>query len=111
MQTNNKISLSLANKAPLATLGCSIVFCILALMSTFNVTNVALAIGVGILSATLLLAYWHGKGGSFFILGLAAPMLSILFSTLPDFWSLGWVINGFFCGFAILLWAFKIKNR
>ncbi|TQF69995.1 hypothetical protein [Pseudoalteromonas luteoviolacea] len=111
MQEHNKISLSLASKAPVTIIGCCIGFIILALVSPFNASNVVLAIGVGVLSASLLLAYWHGRGGSFFILGLAAPMLSILFSELPDFWSLGWVINGFFCGFAVLLWLFKVKNR
>ncbi|MBQ4810373.1 hypothetical protein A7985_07995 [Pseudoalteromonas luteoviolacea] len=111
MQENKTISLSLARKAPVAIAICCTGFVILALVSAFHITNVLLALSVGALSAALLLAYWHGKGGYYFILGLAAPMLSILFSDLPDFWALGWVINGFFCGFAILLWLFKIKNR
>ncbi|KZN46694.1 hypothetical protein [Pseudoalteromonas luteoviolacea] len=111
MKKNNAISLSLASKAPIAIVICCFGFVLLALSSAFHLTNLLLALSVGALSAVLLLAYWHGKGGHFFILGLAAPMLSILFSELPDFWALGWVINGFFCGFAILLWLFKVKNR
>ncbi|KZN48829.1 hypothetical protein [Pseudoalteromonas luteoviolacea] len=110
MQNNKQIGMSLASKAPMAVLICAIIFLLLFLGSAINLANLLLALSVGVLSAVLLLAYWHGRGGSYFILGLAAPMLSILFSELPDFWALAWVINGFFCGFAILLWLFKLKN-
>ncbi|AOT07551.1 hypothetical protein [Pseudoalteromonas luteoviolacea] len=110
MQRNKQIGGSLAPKAPSAFLICALIFLLLSISSPLNVANLILALSIGALSAVLLLAYWHGKGGIYFILGLAAPMLSILFSDLPDFWALGWVINGFFCGFAILLWLFQLKN-
>ncbi|KZN65186.1 hypothetical protein N473_01040 [Pseudoalteromonas luteoviolacea CPMOR-1] len=110
MQSNKQIGSSLARKAPMALFLCALIFILLTISSSINWANLILALSVGVLSAVLLLAYWHGKGGVYFILGLAAPMLSILFSVLPDFWALGWVINGFFCGFAILLWLFQLKN-
>ncbi|MDK1285705.1 hypothetical protein [Pseudoalteromonas umbrosa] len=110
MQNNTQIGMSLANKSPIAIMICAVIFLLLFLCSAINFANLFVALSVGTLSAVLLLAYWHGRGGIYFILGLAAPMLSILFSELPDFWALGWVINGFFCGFAILLWLFKLKN-
>ncbi|MBQ4837085.1 MULTISPECIES: hypothetical protein [Pseudoalteromonas] len=110
MQNNKQIGQSLANKAPIVVITCVAIFILLSLCSPLNWLNLLLSLGVGSLSAGLLLAYWHGKGGSYFILGLLAPMLSIVLSELPDFWSLGWVISGFFCGFAMFLWLFKLLS-
>ncbi|AZZ98890.1 hypothetical protein [Pseudoalteromonas sp. R3] len=108
MQETKKIGESLANKAIWAVFGCVALFAILAVNGGLNIANVVLGLSVGGLSAALLLAYWHGKGGSFFIFGLGAPMLAIIFSDLPDFLSLAWVINSFFGGFALLLLLYKL---
>ncbi|MCG7537407.1 hypothetical protein [Pseudoalteromonas sp. OOF1S-7] len=108
MQETRKIGESLANKAIWAVLSCCALFAILAVNGGLNIGNVALSAGAGGLSAVLLLAYWHGKGGSFFIFGLGAPLLAIMFSELPDFLSLAWVINSFFSGFALILLLYKL---
>ncbi|RZM80356.1 hypothetical protein [Pseudoalteromonas rubra] len=108
MQETHKIGESLANKAIWAVLGCGALFFILAMNGGLNIGNLVLSLSVGGLSAALLLAYWHGKGGSFFIFGLGAPMLAVIFSDLPNFLSLAWVINSFFAGFALLLLLYKL---
>ncbi|ALU44880.1 hypothetical protein [Pseudoalteromonas rubra] len=108
MQETQKIGESLANKAIWAVLGCGALFVVLVMNGGLNIGNVVLSLSIGALSAALLLAYWHGKGGSFFIFGLGAPMLAIIFSDLPNFLSLAWVINSFFCGFSVLLLLYKL---
>ncbi|WP_462171290.1 hypothetical protein [Pseudoalteromonas xiamenensis] len=60
-------------------------------------------VGFGGLSALMLLGYWHGKGGVWFILSLLMPLVHIVFAQIPSVVALVFAVVGFFFGFALLL--------
>ncbi|WP_233997954.1 hypothetical protein [Pseudoalteromonas sp. T1lg10] len=97
-------------KAPLATLVTLILLAVVVGVygPMWSVLVIALIAGVG--CGVLLLAYWLGKGGIYFILGLLVPLLAVIFAELPNFISLFQLILTFFCGFWSSLWALKLVN-
>ncbi|ATC95362.1 hypothetical protein [Pseudoalteromonas tunicata] len=60
----------------------------------------------GLICALLLLGYWRGKGGLFFILALVCPLILIVMAHLPTFFALLQLISGYFLGLSALLSAF-----
>ncbi|WP_105200516.1 hypothetical protein [Pseudoalteromonas sp. T1lg76] len=104
------VGLSLVQKAPLATLVTLILLAVVVGVygPMWSVLVIALIAGVG--CGVLLLAYWLGKGGIYFILGLLVPLLAVIFAELPNFISLFQLILTFFCGFWSSLWALKLVN-
>ena len=108
MINNVKIGASLAKQSPWGVLLTGVIFLGLALTDTLNVSNIAYAVVFGHLTSATLLAYWHGKGGTFFIAAVLMPLLLIVMTELPNFMSLAWVINGFFFGLAFSLLVYHI---
>ncbi|KJZ03409.1 hypothetical protein [Pseudoalteromonas piscicida] len=111
MTESKKIGQQLAQKAPYAVVFTAVVFIVLFMSSEVVWLNQIFASASGIISIVFLLLYWHGKGGMYFILGLLAPMLAVIFSELPDFLALAWVINGFFNGAALALMAYLYLGK
>ena len=108
MINNVKIGASLAKQSPWGVLLTGVIFLGLALTDTLNVSNIVYAVVFGHLTSATLLAYWHGKGGTFFIAAVLMPLLLIVMTELPNFMSLAWVINGFFFGLAFSLLVYHI---
>ncbi|PCK32572.1 hypothetical protein [Pseudoalteromonas piscicida] len=106
MTENKQIGQRLAAKSPFAVVFTVIVFAALFVFSEVVWLNQVFASSAGVISVVFLLLYWHGKGGLYFILGLLSPMFAVVFSQLPDFLALAWVINGFFNGAALALMAY-----
>ncbi|CAH9052478.1 hypothetical protein PSECIP111951_00628 [Pseudoalteromonas holothuriae] len=106
----HNIGRSLASKSPLALLFNVFLFVLLAVFDgTFILSNMLYAIVFGLGCAALLLGYWHEKGGYLFILALLMPLLLVIMSELTSFVALAWVINGYFCGFALALLIYKLS--
>jgi hypothetical protein len=108
MINNAKVGASLAKQSPWGVLFTGIIFGVLALMDTLNISNILYAMLSGHLTGAALLAYWHGKGGMYFIAALLMPLVLIMVAELPYFMSLAWVINGFFFGLAFSLFIYHI---
>ena len=60
----------------------------------------------GLICGLLLLGYWRGKGGLFFILALVCPLVLIVMAHLANFYALLQLISGYFLGLSVLLSAF-----
>ncbi|RJE75567.1 hypothetical protein BGP78_02265 [Pseudoalteromonas sp. MSK9-3] len=108
MINNVKIGASLAKQSPWGVLLTGVIFLGLALTDTLNVSNIVYAVVFGHLTSATLLAYWHGKGGIFFIAAVLMPLFLIVMTELPNFMSLAWVINGYFFGLAFSLLVYHI---
>lgn len=105
-----QIGQSLAQKSPIGMVFTLLLFIPLAMVSELIVGNLISAIVLGIVTVILLLSYWHGKGGSFFIFALLMPLVLVVIAKLPSFVALAWLINAFFFGasaslFGYLLWS------
>ncbi|MBD1583666.1 hypothetical protein [Pseudoalteromonas sp. S16_S37] len=109
MVNNKDIGRSLADKAVWALLFNILLFSVFGIFDGMPIlSNIAYALLFGFASAATLLAYWHEKGGSFFILALLMPLLLIIVSELTSFIALAWLINGYFFGFALALVIYKL---
>ncbi|CCQ09634.1 hypothetical protein PALB_4790 [Pseudoalteromonas luteoviolacea B = ATCC 29581] len=98
-------------KAPKACVLLALLFFGLIVIS-FNDWPVGLqGIGFGGLGAMLMLAYWHGKGGVFFIFSILMPLALMIVASIPSVAALGFSVVGFFLGFAVLLSAFGLMEK
>ena len=107
MSQQPHVGLSLVNKAPIGML---ITFLIAALANVFltlNIVTLGHAVLGGMVCAAILLAYWLGKGGVFFILGVSMPLLLVLFTPLATIAALLNLLSGFFFGFCAMLLIYK----
>ena len=108
VQQTPQVGLSLVNKAPAALAVTFTLLVVALLLSTLHVNVLAYAGFSGVLCGALLLAYWLGKGGMFFVLGILAPLVSVIAIDIPSFTSLFQLILAFFSGFWLLLCVFKL---
>lgn len=107
MSQQPHVGLSLVNKAPIGML---ITFLIAVLANVFlslNIVTLGYAVLGGVICAAILLAYWLGKGGVFFILGVSMPLLLVLFTPLATLGALLNLLSGFFFGFCAMLLIYK----
>ncbi|WP_105190785.1 MULTISPECIES: hypothetical protein [unclassified Pseudoalteromonas] len=102
------VGLSLVQKAPWAVLVILVLLAVVVGVYGPLWPVLAIALIAGLCCGALLLAYWLGKGGTYFIVGLLVPLLAVMFAELPSFTSLYQLILAFFCGFWLSLWAFKL---
>jgi hypothetical protein len=103
---NKQIGESLAKKSPIAILFTLLLFVPLALNESPIIGNIVSALVLGAMTVVLLLGYWHGKGGSFFIVALLMPLVLVVIAELPNFIALAWLINAFFFGAASSLFVY-----
>lgn len=106
--SNLQIGQSMAKQAPIALLINVLIFAALFTTEVAPITTVVTALVFGVLTSLLLLGYWHGKGGSFFIIALLMPLVLVVVSELTSFLALAWLINGFFSGAALLLLVYGL---
>jgi hypothetical protein len=81
---------------------------VLSLLFSFSLTTVIYGALFGVFSALLLMAYWLGKGGKFFILALFCPLMAIIFSPLNSFLDVANLICAYFVGLCLVLTAYKM---
>lgn len=103
---NKQIGESLAKKSPIAIIFTLLLFVPLAINGMPIVGNLISALILGVMTVILLLGYWHGKGGSFFIVALLMPLVLVVIAELPSFVALAWLINAFFFGAATSLFVY-----
>ena len=99
MNKQPHVGLSLVNKAPLGMLITAIIAILANTLLALNLITLGYAIFGGVVCAALLLAYWLGKGGVFFVLGVSAPLLLVLLTPLVSVAALLNLVSGFFFGF------------
>jgi hypothetical protein len=108
---NKQIGESLAKKSPIAIIFTLLAFIPLAMNSSPIVGNLVSALILGAMTVVLLLGYWHGKGGSFFIVALLMPLVLVVIADLPNFIALAWLINCFFLGTASCLFIYLFLSK
>ncbi len=110
MQSSADVGLSLISKAhwgvllSCALLGVSLIFIV-------NLSIILMNFGFGGLTGLLLLAYWRGKGGLFFILALISPLIAVLFTPLSQLVEIAPLVASFFLGLSIVLSAFNLMKK
>ncbi len=102
------VGLSLVAKAPIAFTMLTLLIVAVATLSTPLWHILGYSVLAGLVCGGLLLAYWSGKGGLYFILGLLVPLANVVAVDLSSFTSLYQLILAFFCGFWLSLCVFKL---
>lgn len=110
MSKEPHVGLSLVNKAPQGMLITAVIAVLANYFLTLDIVTLGCAIAGGIVCASILLAYWLGKGGFFFILGVSVPLLLVLFTPLASIAALLNLLSGFFFGFCIALVMYKFLS-
>ncbi|KPZ53943.1 MULTISPECIES: hypothetical protein [Pseudoalteromonas] len=108
MSQQPHVGLSLVNKAPIGMVITALVAVIANVLLELNIITLGYAVTGGIVSAVLLLAYWLGKGGLFFILGVSIPLVLVLLTPLASIAALLNLVSGFFFGFCAALLIYKL---
>lgn len=108
MSEQPHVGLSLVNKAPMGMLITALIAVIANVLLELNIITLGYAVAGGVISAALLLAYWLGKGGLFFILGVSLPLVLVLFTPLASITALLNLVSGFFFGFCAALFVYKL---
>ena len=104
------IGLSLVNKAPSGIVITVLMALVASLLFELHLTTLVYACVGGLLCGIILIAYWLGKGGIFFILGISAPLLLVVIVPLTTKAALLYLISGFFFGFCLALLGYKLKK-
>ena len=107
MSKQPHVGLSLVNKAPLGILLTALIAIVANVLLDLNIVTLAYAILGGAISAVILMAYWLGKGGIFFILGVSLPLVLVLFTPLDTATALINLVSGYFLGFCVALTIYK----
>lgn len=107
MNKQPHVGLSLINKAPIGLVLTAIIALLANILLPLNLATFAYAVVGGGLCAALLIRYWLGKGGIYFVLGLTAPLVLVLITPLASFAALINLLSGFFFGFCLLLMIYK----
>ena len=110
MSEQPHVGLSLVNKAPMGMLLTALIAVIANVLLELNIITLGYAVAGGVVSAALLLAYWLGKGGLFFILGVSLPLVLVLFTPLASITALLNLVSGFFFGFCAALFIYKLVS-
>lgn len=110
MKQQPHVGLSLVNKAPLGILVTALIALVAGFMFELNFTTLIYASVGGLLCGAILIAYWLGKGGIFFIMGVSMPLLLVIVMPLTSMAALLYLISGFFFGFCMALLGYKLKT-
>jgi hypothetical protein len=110
MSRQPHVGLSLVKKAPLGLLVTLLVAVVANLLLPLNIVTLAYAMTGGIVCAALLLMYWLGRGGVFFIAGVSMPLLLVLWAPLASVAALLNLVSGFFLGFCLALVIYNLAR-
>ncbi|MBB1310300.1 MULTISPECIES: hypothetical protein [Pseudoalteromonas] len=105
------VGLSLVNKAPLGLIVTAVIAGIATVMFELELLTLAYSVLGGLVCAIILIAYWLGKGGLFFIVGVSIPLLMVIVVPLTSMAALLYLISGFFFGFCLALLGYKLLAK
>jgi len=111
MNNQPHVGLSLVNKAPLGLLVTTLIALVAYLVFELDVMTLLYSLAGGLVCATILIAYWSGKGGAFFIIGVSIPLILIVLTPLATMAALLYLISGFFFGFCFSLLIYKLISK
>ena len=109
MRSNQAVGFSLVGQAHLGLIIFSALFAV-SLAFSFDKEVIFYGLVFGTVTALLLLAYWLGKGGKFFILAVLSPLVCIVFTPLTSFLAIANLLGAFFVGLCLLLTLYKLKK-
>lgn len=109
MKSHQSVGISLIGQAHI---GLIIFMCalILSLMVSINISALIYGGIFGVITGALLLGYWLGKGGRFFLLAILSPLILIVVSPLASFADIANVLGAFFVGLCGLLCIYRLKK-
>lgn len=108
MNQQPHVGLSLVNKAPLGLLVTTVIAMAAGFLFEIELLTLLYAFIGGLACAAILIAYWLGKGGIFFIGGVSVPLLLVIMMPLATMAALLYLISGFFFGFCLALLGYKL---
>ncbi|MCQ8877180.1 hypothetical protein NQT69_03885 [Pseudoalteromonas shioyasakiensis] len=111
MNQQPHVGLSLVNKAPLGLLVTTITALTAGFLFEIDLLTLLYAFIGGLACAVILIAYWLGKGGIYFIVGVSVPLLLVIMMPLATMAALLYLISGFFFGFSLALLGYKLINK
>ncbi|MDP2635557.1 MULTISPECIES: hypothetical protein [unclassified Pseudoalteromonas] len=111
MNNQPHVGLSLVNKAPLGLLITILIAVVAHLVFELDVMTLLYSLVGGLVCAIVLIAYWLGKGGAFFIVGVSIPLVLIVVTPLATMAALLYLVSGFFFGFCLSLLIYKLFSK
>ncbi len=111
MNQQPHVGLSLVNKAPLGLLVTTITALTAGFLFEIDLLTLLYAFIGGLACAVILIAYWLGKGGIYFIVGVSVPLLLVIMMPLATMAALLYLISGFFFGFSLALLGYQLINK
>ncbi|MCF6458235.1 hypothetical protein [Pseudoalteromonas sp. MMG024] len=109
MKTSQAVGFSLIGQAYIGLIVFAVVLAV-SLIFSFNLTVVLYGAIFGAITAALLLCYWLGKGGSFFLLAVMCPLICIIVTPITSFLEIANVLGAFFVGLCLLLTGYRLKK-
>ena len=109
MRSNQTIGFSLIAQAHFGLVIFSILLAV-SLLFSINTEAIVYGLGFGVLTGSVLLAYWHGKGGTYFVCAFLCPLICIIMTPLNSFMAIANLIGAFFVGLCLLLTMYKLKK-
>lgn len=106
MQTSKEVGISLIGQAHVGAL-ISLLVLIASCFVSFDSAVLFYSVGFGGLTGILLLAYWQGKGGIFFIGALLSPLMAVMLSPLDALLLILPLVSGFFLALCAVLTVFN----
>ena len=109
MKTSQAVGFSLIGQAHIGLMVFAVILAI-SLVLSLNLTVVTYGAVFGAVTALLLLAYWLGKGGKFFVLAVMCPLLCIIVTPITSFFEIANVLGAFFVGLCFILTIYRLKK-
>lgn len=110
MKTERQVGFSIVSKAPLGCALSSVLLVVSAIIS-LHLELIPLGLASGVVCGLLLLAYWLGKGGSFFILALICPSVAFFYAELNSINEMLQLVISFYWALSVILTIYKLKKR
>lgn len=98
------------HKAPIGFVIASALLLISGIIS-FHPSILPLGLLSGLVCGALLLAYWLGKGGSFFVLALICPSIAFFYADMNAFNQMAQLVISFYWALSAILSIYKFKKR
>jgi len=111
MNKQPHVGLSLVNKAPMGMVVTALIAAVASFIFELDLTTLIYACIGGFVCGIILIAYWLGKGGVYFIVGVSTPLLLVVVMPLATVAALLYLVSGFFFGFCLALLAYKLTVK
>ncbi|SFC20594.1 hypothetical protein [Pseudoalteromonas denitrificans] len=111
MRTSPQVGSSIISQAYIGFILSLLIIVLLCITTEIYIFSIMNGLISGAFTSTLLLCYWRGKGGVFFILALMSPLFLIVFTVLPSFIALFQLIASYFFGTSTLLMLYGFANK